>query len=346
MAEKQFDDVLWRNIKKVRSESDEQFARWVLEARSEFLRLRLRQEPALRRIYIEAADNVADEIRALAGGKRTLWRSHLDALEKTLRGEAERISLGVAERLKRDMAQAVAAGARPLNEQLLRAFTSAETPLDSLKVQRGFGDINRAAVEALWSRTHKGMIVSDRIWDQSDKSRNAIRSIIWDGTARGRDAVKVARDIEQYVRKGARTLAEDYPNMMERMGEQRIPGDLCYEALRLARTEMSNAFREGTYAAGHTNPSYKGVRWLLSGSHPAADICDDYAEADLYGLGPGGYPKGEEPPTPHPNCLCSVAPIVEDTHEFTTRIVEWIADPSSQPDLENWYNEVYRSQAA
>jgi len=244
------------------------------------------------------------------------------------------------------MMQAVEAGARPLNEQLLRALGEAKAPLDSLKLQHGFGDINRAAVEALWSRTHKGMIVSDRIWDQSDKARSTIRSIIWDGTARGRDAVKVARDIEQYVRKGTATLARDYPNMMERMGEKRIPGDLCYEALRLARTEMSNAFREGTYAAGRTNPSYKGVRWLLSGSHPVEDVCDDYAQADLYGMGPGGYPKGEEPTTPHPNCLCISAPIVEDTEAFVDTLIQWIDDPSSQPDLENWYNELYRSQAA
>lgn len=346
MAEKSFDDMLWKNIKKIRSESDEQFARWVLEARSDFLRLRLRQEPALRKIYIDAADNVAAEIRALGARKGNLQRSHLEAVEKSLRIEAERINRSVSERLKSDMAQAVATGARPLNEQLLRALTDANANLDFLKFQHGFGDINRAAVEALWSRTHKGMMLSDRIWEQGNKARETMRSIIWEGTARGRDAVKVARDLEQYVRKGRATLARDYPNMMERMGEKRIPGDLCYEALRLARTEMSNAFREGTYAAGRTNPSYKGVRWLLSGSHPVADICDDYAEADLYGLGPGGYPKGEEPPTPHPNCLCSVAPIVEDTHEFATRIAEWIDDPSSQPDLENWYNELYRSQAA
>ena len=346
MAAKDFGDMLWRNIKKIRSQSDEQFTRWVLEARSDFLRLRLRQEPALRRIYIDAADNVAEELRALASRKRTLQRSHLEALEKTLRGEAERINADVSERLRADMMQAVEAGARPLNEQLLRALGEAKAPLDSLKLQHGFGDINRAAVEALWSRTHKGMIVSDRIWDQSDKARSTIRSIIWDGTARGRDAVKVARDIEQYVRKGKATLARDYPNMMERMGEKRIPGDLCYEALRLARTEMSNAFREGTYAAGRTNPSYKGVRWLLSGSHPVEDVCDDYAQADLYGMGPGGYPKGEEPTTPHPNCLCISAPIVEDTEAFVDTLIQWIDDPSSQPDLENWYNELYRSQAA
>lgn len=343
MAEKRLEDMLWRNIRQIRSENDEQFARWVLEARSDFLRLRLRQEPALRKIYVDAADNVAEEIRNLKPTIGELTRNHLSALEKSLRREAEQISQGVAERLKDDMLKAVEAGASSLNQQLIRAIQESKAPLDLLKIQRGFADVNSAAVEALWSRTHKGMMLSDRIWQASDNAQQAIRDIIWDGTARGRDAVKVARDLEKYVRHGAKTLADDYPDMMDRMG-RRIPKNLSYEALRLARTEMSNALREGTYAAGRTNPSYKGVRWMLSSSHPIPDICDDFASADLYGLGPGGYPTGEEPPIAHPQCLCYTVPLVEDTGTFVDRLVSWTHDPSSDPELEQWYNDIYRGK--
>ena len=343
MAEKRLEDMLWRNIRQIRSENDEQFARWVLEARSDFLRLRLRQEPALRKIYLDAVDNVAEEIRNLKPTIGPLTRNHLSALEKSLRREAEQISQGVAERLKDDLLGAVEAGASSLNRQLIRAIQESKAPLDILKIQRGFADVNSAAVEALWSRTHKGMMLSDRIWQASDNAQQAIRDIIWDGTARGRDAVKVARDIEKYVRHGAKTLADDYPDMMDRMG-RRIPKNLSYEALRLARTEMSNALREGSYAAGRVNPSYIGSRWLLSSSHPIPDICDDFASADLYGLGPGGYPKGEEPPIAHPNCLCYSVPIVDSVSSFVDRLVNWTHDPSSDQGLEQWYNEIYRGQ--
>lgn len=343
MAKKRLEDMLWKNIRQIQRESDKQFARWVLEARSDFLRLRLKQEPALRKLYLDAADNVAEEIRNLKPTIGKLTRNHLGALEKSLRYEAEQISQGISERLKDDLYKAVEAGASPLGRQLIKAIQDSKAPLDILKIQRGFADVNTAAVEALWARTHKGMMLSDRIWQTSDNARQAIRDIIWDGTARGRDAVKVARDIEKYVRHGARTLTEDYPEMMERMG-RRIPKNLSYEALRLARTEMSNAFREGTYAAGRTNPSYRGVRYMLSSSHPAADICDDFASADLYDLGPGGYPEGEEPPIAHPQCLCYVVPLVEDTATFVDRLVNWTHDPSSDPELEEWYNQVYRGQ--
>ncbi len=343
MAEKRLEDMLWRNIRQIRNENDEQFARWVLEARSDFLRLRLRQEPALRKIYLDAADNVAEEIRTLKPTIGELTRNHLNALEKSLRREAGQISQGVAERLKDDMLKAVEAGASSLNQQLIRVIQESKAPLDILKIQRGFADVNTASVEALWARTHKGMMLSDRIWQAGDNARQAIRDIIWDGTARGRDAVKVARDIEKYVRHGAKTLADDYPDMMDRMG-RRIPKNLSYEALRLARTEMSNALREGGYAAGRVNPSYIGSRWMLSSSHPVADLCDDFASADLYGLGPGGYPKGEEPPTAHPNCLCYSVPIVDSVSSFVDRLVNWTHDPSSDPELEQWYNEIYRGQ--
>lgn len=345
MADKRFEDMLWKNILRIKSESGEEFARYVLEARSEFLRLRLRQEPALRKIYLDSADRLADEIRSLKPTTGTLWRDHLQALEKSLRAEADRISQSITKKLEGDLPQAVEAGASPLQRQLMSALEKAAISPGALKVQRGFGDANARAVEAVWARTRNGMKLSGRIWQKGDEAREAIRSIIWDGTARGRDAVKVARDIEKYVRYGRSTLTQDYLNMMERMGK-RIPKNLSYEALRLARTEMTMAFQEGTYAAGRVSPSYRGSRWMLSASHPLRDVCDDLAEADLYHLGPGGYPAGEEPITPHPNCLCYVVPLVEGTEAFVERLKRWQHDPGSEPDLEKWYNQIWKGQPA
>lgn len=51
-------------------------------------------------------------------------------------------------------------------------------------------------------------------------------------------------------------------------------------------------------------------RWELSSRYPHFDICNLYAEADLYGLGKGVYPKDKTPRQPvHPHCLCHLAPI-------------------------------------
>lgn len=51
-------------------------------------------------------------------------------------------------------------------------------------------------------------------------------------------------------------------------------------------------------------------QWKLGSRHPAEDICDMYANADLYGMGKGVFPKDKVVPQPaHPHCLCHYAPV-------------------------------------
>jgi len=262
-----------------------------------------------------------------------LSRNHLRALEKSLTHEAENIRRALEGRLTGDLQQAVGLGGRPLQAHMTSCLQAAGVPLDMVRVQRGFDGVNTAAVEAIWARTRNGTRLSDRIWKTSDNARDNIRSIILDGVARGRDSAKVASDLERYVKQSAATMAGGYPGMMARIG-RRVPKDLRYEAFRLVRSEMSMAFMEGTYATGRVNPAYKGVRWLLSSSHPMPDIRDDLASADLYGLGPGGYPAGDEPSLPYPQCLCMASPIAENTNESVERLKRWRDNPASEPELE------------
>ena len=171
-----------------------------------------------------------------------------------------------------------------------------------------------------------------------------MRDLIQESVAIGQDAVTTARMIQQYVRQGAQTLAKDYPNMMKRM-KGRVPGDICYEALRLARTEMTAAFGEGTIAAARVSPSYIGMKWVLSHSHPVADICDVLAAHDE-GLGRGVYSPGNEPPYPaHPNCLCALVPIHEEPEKFVEKLKRWAENPESEPELEQWYQNIYKPGA-
>ena len=332
-------DMTRRNIELIRSISDTEMGRELLKARGDYLKIKLRHEPALHKIYLDAADQVARELRNLKPTTGLLTRNHLEALERTLRREADNIYQQSSALIKTGLTQVVEVGAKPVDNFLISSLKRAEIPLDFLRLQRGFADVNTSAVEAFWLRTRKGLTVSDRIWDQSESARKAMRDVIQTGIASGRDVVQVARDLEGYVRNG--TLAEEYPNMMERMG-RRVPKNLSYEALRLARTEYGMAFNESVYSRGAINPAYLGSQYMLSDSHPEPDICDDLASADLYGLGPGVYKKGEEPAHPHPNCLCYVVPVTLDRAEFVDDLIRWQKNPSSVDYLEDWYNNVYR----
>lgn len=335
------DDMLWKNIKRIQSENSKEFYQHILNSRSEFLKLRLKQDLELKQIYIKSAERIANDIRNLPDSIGPLTRNHMSVLEQSLRREAEEISSRVESKFREGIAESVKIGMNPLQAYLGDVLSSPGLPFNAMQVQRGFGDVNTRAVEALWARTRHGMKLSERIWNLGNNAEQSIRKILLDAVATGRDAVKVAEDLQQYVKSGVGTLAEAYPNMMKRMG-YRVPKKLSYEALRLARTEMTLAFQEGTYTAGAVNPAYKGVKWMLSASHPENDICNDYADSDLYGLGAGVYPKGEEPIVPHPNCLCFTVPIVEDKKEFIERLNSWLKNPNSQPDIQKWYRDFYQ----
>lgn len=314
------------------------YRKWALDARKKYIDLRLHQDPEIRGLYIRSADRVAKELRRLAlkTPSSYLRKRQLEELEAALRTEAERLTGNLTKAMGGYVEQAVDAGGGYSQSVTLDLFKKAG--LDTAGLRTMFATVNRQAVEACWARTKKGLFLSDRIWRQGENFRNTMRDIIQEAVATGQDTVKTARMLQQYVRQGKSTLAANYPNMMERM-KGRIPGDISYEALRLARTEMTAAFGEGTIAAARVSPSYIGMKWVLSKSHPLTDICDDLAAHDE-GLGRGVYSPGDEPPLPaHPNCICTLVPVHEEPEKFVERLKKWRDDPTSDQELEKWYND-------
>lgn len=85
-----------------------------------------------------------------------------------------------------------------------------------------------------------------------------------------------------------------------------------YYAERIARTETARAWTDGFWSKVYEDEDVVAVRWVMSSRHPEPDICDFHAKADLYGLGPGVYPKTAVPPQPaHPHCMCYLEEIFE-----------------------------------
>ena len=173
---------------------------------------------------------------------------------------------------------------------------------------------------------NKKFVLSDRIWDVSDNNYEKIQEIIASGI--NTDCVKVSKALQQYVKKGAETFVKDYPNMYERMGG-RVPKNLMYESLRLARNELAETYWQATIEGFKENPAVKAVKWLLSNNRIPGyhDICDELAYADAHGLGAGIYPVDAAPEKPHICCLCSLAPIIAKDIER--------GDAANKPP-ENW----------
>ncbi len=78
-----------------------------------------------------------------------------------------------------------------------------------------------------------------------------------------------------------------------------------YNAERIARTEIARAYGAAADLKMLQDPDVIAERIMLSTRHPNPDICNVHTESNLYGMGPGVYPKTQKPPYPfHANCLC------------------------------------------
>lgn len=100
-----------------------------------------------------------------------------------------------------------------------------------------------------------------------------------------------------------------------------VPGGARYAAMRLARTEINNAYHAQTIQNARGKPWVKGMQWELSGSHPKPDRCDELAEYDGFQLGAGVYLVDWTPSKPHPQCLCTIFPVNQSESSFLDSLV-------------------------
>lgn len=147
-----------------------------------------------------------------------------------------------------------------------------------------------------------GYRLSDRIWRADMSTRLKIDSLLADGIRQGKSAASIARQLEQFLLPGRQGI------------KSRKVASGSYDAMRLARTEITRAFGEATIAAAQANPFVSGIDWVLSASHPRVDICDQLATVGMSGQRlREPYPVGSVPGyPPHPQCLCNLRPAVTD----------------------------------
>lgn len=93
-----------------------------------------------------------------------------------------------------------------------------------------------------------------------------------------------------------------------------------YNAERIARTEMARAYGDAAFSDAIYNEGVVGVKFMLSSGHAIPDICDLHTGADMFGMGPGVYPKEYATEFPfHPNCLCSIVKVFQGEADHATK---------------------------
>lgn len=138
-----------------------------------------------------------------------------------------------------------------------------------------------------------GYRLSDRIWNVAAAERSRLDAYLDDSIKRGTGALTMAKELEQFLDPSRKTLTTNKP----------YGSKASYDAMRLARSEITQAHGQAQQASAAMNPFVQGLKWVLSPRHPKPDICDSYARGGPNG--DGVYPLGETPRYPaHPQCLC------------------------------------------
>lgn len=154
----------------------------------------------------------------------------------------------------------------------------------------------KAGIDAILAKSKNGIPLSRAVYKAQVLASGQVDRKVAQGLLLGHNAKTIAKSVKDMI----------LPN---------VAGGVSYAAHRLARTEINHAYQTAQAERHKDEPWTRGMRWNLSKSHPAPDVCNVNAAQDLHGLGAGVYPAGMRPDS-HPNCLCYQTPVQVSEEEF------------------------------
>lgn len=164
-------------------------------------------------------------------------------------------------------------------------------------------DSNSDQLKAFQARKDKGLNLSTKLWKQADIYKESLEATISTAIEKGMSATTLSKRISKYL-KDWPSLQADY---QERYAKATRCHDCEYNSIRLARNEISMAYRTAEQLRWQRFDFILGYKIKLSDSHPRYDICDELM---------GDYPKDFSFAGWHPNCLCYTVPIVMSEEEY------------------------------
>lgn len=168
--------------------------------------------------------------------------------------------------------------------------------------------------------------LSSAIWGADKKVQDSIDKIVSIGTAQGKSAYEVAKDIEEYVQPGARKPSRTisswrYDRNGNKIRDTFYFGRVDYNAQRLARTMISHAYQQAFETVNRNDPFVEYYIWHTSNFH--GRVCDICRARD------GQKFKKDELPLDHPNGMCvfeAYSPY--SMKQIAQRIGAWYDSPS------------------
>jgi hypothetical protein len=322
-----------------------------------------RYTEAIRKIYIAAVDNLSKEIKTLqtkqaaAGFGYELTIESKTALTKMLRAAVSELQGKIKPFIEGLVAETIQNTNSPYFDILNEAFSLAGIydVLEEGIIKKVFKKVNTDLVTINFLKTYKkGLTYSKRIWKSSKAFSRDLRNIVNEGLARQRDIIEIARDLQIYVRNDDISLARRYANLdtsprkpgetleewkdRQRQFKRRIPKNIDYRALRIARTMYRGALQDTWIAQSKFTLAVRSFDWVLSPSHERYSICEDIVAGN-----PWTYETFSFGTPPHPNCLSSVEYNTIPPAQFIGDLQTWVKNPYSNGlnYINEWKNEFY-----
>lgn len=295
------------------------------------------QQKEIKRLYEQLYQDVTRKVGQL--GNNNLQKQNLILLQRDIRNRIAQLNSDIQNGIIRDM--------RIVSNEVVedtRTFLK-QCGFRDEDIHNAFSYVPDQIIRNITSGNvyQDGWTLSGAIWGYNKRTQEDLSKIISIGTAQGKSAIEIAKELEQYVDPSARKTAKTIHSWRyDKAGNKRKDsvyfGKIDYNALRLARTLISHAYQQSFENVNRNDPFVVGYRWLTSNFHGrVCEICRARAETDQFGLGVGVFPK-DQLPLDHPNGMCTFEAVIPDSMtDVARKIGQWYQAPiGTYPDIDRY----------
>lgn len=274
------------------------------------------------KLYTQWADEIAKQAEyfsKLKSNYASTQARQLDTLKKQLESSSITVTQKSLDSIKSAMTSAVQS-AVTAQSNWLRSLGFKVKGIDV-----AFSDVPSDVVEKLVTGSiyKGGWNLSDAIWGDNEDTLKKLYEIVAGGVAQNKGTYDIAKDLEQFVRPGAKKNW----NLRDKDGRRIYPKQVDYSSQRLARTLTQHAYQQGTLQAAKDNPFITSFKWVANGSR-RCDICKK-RDGRV-------YTKGRVP-LDHPNGMCIIVPVVEKSdEEITDDLAAWVRGEKVDPEVDKF----------
>lgn len=285
------------------------------------------QQKEIQKLYKEWADDIADKAWYYSHkttASAPLSERYYQELYKQMKATSQTVSDEIAGIIKGNM-YTIADSVVADNVKWLQSFGFSSDGLNA-----AFSYVPHDVVQMLITGQvyQGGWNLSQRIWSDNQQTQKDIYQIMARGLAEQKPIYNIAKDLESYVRPGAKKawnpiLATKNTKTGEIEYKRIYKKQVDYNAQRLARTLAQHTYQQSFIAVTKNNPFILDYIWHSNGSR----VCELCLTRD------GKHFKKDELPMDHPNGMCVMEPTVAE--DMVDQLANWFNSPDgTYPEID------------